>query len=172
MLLMHKSLSSNSNNVSQTNNVNQKGVTLIELMIVISILAVLTQMAAPYFGDMINRKNLSSGEDTLIHTLHKAKTIARAQSTRVTVTIDSNTITLDQANTADDLVITMPNSISAKSPKTIVFDSRGFRTVADGSVEPLSVEESITLENTNNDSLFTEIVISKTGLIAMAPTDE
>ncbi len=79
----------------------QKGFTLIELMVTIAVLAIIAMMAAPSFGDMLQRQNLNKSVQDLAGVI----TEARAQSvlTRSDVTVNfaldsSNLNGTDEAN--------------------------------------------------------------------------
>ena len=50
-----------------------KGFTLIELMVTIAVMAIIAMMAAPSFGDMLQRQNLNKSTKELVATLNQAR---------------------------------------------------------------------------------------------------
>lgn len=67
-----------------------RGLTLIELMITISILAILMALAVPSFQSMIASSNLSSATNDLTNTLAQARSNAIRRGARVTVCKSAN----------------------------------------------------------------------------------
>jgi type IV fimbrial biogenesis protein FimT len=64
---------------------NQSGFSLIELMITISIFAILVAMAAPSFNNVIVGNKLASARDNLVSALQFAKTEAISRNTEVAI---------------------------------------------------------------------------------------
>ena len=64
-----------------------KGFTLIELMVTIAIMAIIAMMAAPSFGDMLQRQNLNKSTKELIATLNQARAKAALERREITVVI-------------------------------------------------------------------------------------
>ena len=52
------------------------GFTLIELMVTIAVMAIIATMAAPSFGNMLNRQDLNKSSQELIAILNKARSVA------------------------------------------------------------------------------------------------
>jgi type IV fimbrial biogenesis protein FimT len=62
----------------------QRGFTLVELMVAISVLSVLTAVAVPSFTNMMNRNRLSSQSNELLSAIQYARMEAIRSSARVT----------------------------------------------------------------------------------------
>lgn len=78
-----------------------KGFTLIELMVTIAVLAIITMMAAPSFGSLIESQNLKKTTQTLVGVLGQARaqavlerrdiTVVLAKSSSSDISVDSET---------------------------------------------------------------------------------
>lgn len=65
-----------------------QGFTLIELMVTIAVLAIIAMMAAPTFGDMLDKQNLNRSTQDLIATIRDARAKAVIDRKEVKVLID------------------------------------------------------------------------------------
>ena len=68
----------------------ERGLTLIELMVTISIIAILMSLAVPSFQSMIASSNLTTATNDLINTLAQARSNAIRRGGRVTVCKSAN----------------------------------------------------------------------------------
>lgn len=72
----------------QQTNKNQ-GFTLIELMVTIAVMAIIAMMAAPSFGNLIQKQNLNRSTQELIGQLNNARSKAVLERRDVTVQLNS-----------------------------------------------------------------------------------
>lgn len=95
----------------------QRGLTLIELMVSLAVLAVLATTAAPYLGDYITNSRLREGGNLLFTETLMAQSEAIKRNTVVRVSTNGSSVTvLDMTNTASPVTLrsrTMPNGVSA-----------------------------------------------------------
>ena len=99
-----------------------KGFTLIELMVTIAVMAIIAMMAAPSFGDMLQRQNLNKSTRELVATLNQARAKAALERREITVTLNSVV-----ANTGNTLNWAPQGKVvlGTRSPTTIVFMPNG-----------------------------------------------
>lgn len=112
-------------------NKNQKGFTLVELMVTIAVFAIIAAMAVPSFTKMMAQQRLNSTTRELATTLIQARSQAALLRREVTVTLNSST-----ANTSTNFYWnpTTNNSLTTSSSVTsIVFKSDG--TVKDATTD-------------------------------------
>ena len=67
-----------------------RGFTLIELMVTITVMAIIAMMAAPSFGNLLLKQNLNKSTQTLIYTLNQARAKAALDRTEVKVQLNSS----------------------------------------------------------------------------------
>ena len=75
-----------------------KGFTLIELMVTIAIMAIIAMMAAPSFGDMLQRQNLNKSMQDLIGVMTEARAQSVLTKSDVTVNFALDPNNLDSTN--------------------------------------------------------------------------
>ncbi|WP_313033782.1 GspH/FimT family pseudopilin [Acinetobacter sp.] len=103
----------------------QQGFTLIELMITISIFAIIATMAAPSFGDMMLSQNLNKSTQDLILTLNEARSKAALERRPVKVQLNLSTTPI---NNTDNQLNWMPAGkaiLKSGSPTSITFQITG-----------------------------------------------
>lgn len=148
------------------------GFGLIELLVTITIFAILLAIATPNFSDILSQKDLNSASTTLVQALNKAKRIARSESTRVTVTVTGSTVTLVKDNTANvSEKIHLPSRISTATTNDDTASSVVVRFNADGLVLdnnwlPTNNTTNIVINSKSNSNANKTISISSLGMIA------
>lgn len=90
---------------------NNRGFTLVELMVTIAVLAIIAMIAAPSFGDMLQRQNLNKSTQELVLVLNKARSVAVLERRVIEVKL-LNASTTDQV---EDTVNKLNWSPSGKS---------------------------------------------------------
>lgn len=83
-------------------NKNQ-GFTLIELMVTIAVMAIIAMMAAPSFGNLIQKQNLNRSTQELIGQLNNARSKAVLERRNVEVVLASNSSAVQVADTPEKL---------------------------------------------------------------------
>lgn len=139
-----------------------RGYTLIEVLVVISVMAILAGIAFPALGSMVAGNDLNTAQENIIETLKKARGMAVSHSTIATVRINSATRTL-QLSVADNSLppetITMRSRVKIAADSVLNFSSQGILSVASGG-------SSITLSAPGYASLSTRTInISPTGIV-------
>jgi len=142
---------------------NNYGFTLFEMLITISIISILTLIAIPAYNDIIQHKDLETAKNRIIHSLKKAKRIANAENTLVTVKISDNTILLEPSNTNESLSVDIPSRISTEEIN-VTFNATG--SIYQENDQTIVTTTNIIITPTNNSSIYETISISNTGIIA------
>ena len=83
-------------------NKNQ-GFTLIELMVTIAVMAIIAMMAAPSFGNLIQKQNLNRSTQELIGQLNNARSKAVLERRNVEVVLAFNSSAVQVADTPEKL---------------------------------------------------------------------
>lgn len=104
-----------------------RGTLLLEVMVVISIVAILVALAIPGMQTVVREHDLSSGQETLLQSLRKAKAMARAQGTPVTLTIAKghHTVALTSQDGLIDESIHLPTEVTVVDDVTLTFRPDG-----------------------------------------------
>lgn len=145
-----------------------QGFTLIELMVTIAVLAIISMIAAPSFGDLMLKKNLTKSAQELIATLNQAR--AKAALERKEITVNLNTMNVaDKDVSRNDTTSTnfttlnwMPSdksSLKTGSATTIVFLPSGL--VKNGT----SAGISFTICEQASGNLSKTVSVSKMGTV-------
>ncbi len=136
---------------------NQQGTTLIELMVVMTVMAILASITLPALGSMFAGNELNTSQENLIAALHKARGMAISRSTITTVTIDAaaHTVQLSAADNSFRDTIQVSPGVNIGANATLTFGAQGTATVA-----------SIILSAANYASLPVRTInISPTGIV-------
>ena len=67
----------------------QEGFTLVELIVTIAVMAIITVMAVPMFGDMLNNQNLNRSSEDLVSSINQARMKAIVERREVKVQLNS-----------------------------------------------------------------------------------
>jgi type II secretion system protein H len=101
------------------------GFTLIEMMIVVTLLAMFATLALPGFQTMINNNRLQSASNEIGELLEYARMEAATRSQPVTVNIGATTWSAVQGNTTLRSIL-MPEGVTARaSSASIAYNARG-----------------------------------------------
>ncbi|WP_180111948.1 Tfp pilus assembly protein FimT/FimU [Acinetobacter sp. YH12136] len=103
----------------------ENGFTLIELMVTIAVLAIIAMMAAPSFGDLVQKQQLKKSTNELIGVLSQARSKAILERRNVKVELhESETILSANSQT---IMYWMPygETVLTSSVKEIVFGLSG-----------------------------------------------
>ena len=145
------------------------GFTLIELMVTIAVLGIIAAMAAPSFGNMLNKQNLNKSSQELITTLSKARSIAvlerRVMEVKLTTTQTADTVsrlnwlpsgkTTLKTGSTDSLFFGLSGGVFIKDPSDAT------------KMIPATTDTNFTVCNTyiNNENNAKTITISRMGTI-------
>ncbi len=140
----------------------QKGFTLIELMVTIAVMAIIAMMAAPSFGDMLQRQNLNQSTRELVATLNQAR--AKAALERRNITVELLSADVDTEDTLNWMPVGK-SSLKTGRATEIVFMPTGLvrDPVAD---QIITTDTSFEICDASSDPKYSKMVtISKMGTI-------
>ena len=104
-----------------------RGFTLIELLVTIAVLAIVTMLAAPSFGNMITQQNLKKSTNELIGVLNQARAKAALERRSIDVELSVNETDSINANT-DTTMYWMPYGkahLTSTSERKITYGLNG-----------------------------------------------
>ena len=139
-----------------------KGFTLIELMVTIAVMAIIAMMAAPSFGDMLQRQNLNKSTRELVATLNQAR--AKAALERRNITVELLSADVDTEDTLNWMPVGK-SSLKSGQAMEIVFMPTGLvrDPVAD---QIITTDTSFEICDASSDPKYSKMVtISKMGTI-------
>lgn len=137
----------------------QIGVTIVELLVAIAVVAILASIAVPNMGGMLATNRLNDAQENIMQVLKSAHANAVAKGTFVTVTITSASRTLSTSygnggTAPPNLVLNSDVAIAADD--TLIFSPNG----------TVDAAGTVTLSSVNHTSLPSRgISITVTGLI-------
>lgn len=133
-----------------------KGFTLVELMVTIAVLAIIATLAVPSFGNMLLKQNLNKSTQELTHVLSQAR--AKAALERREITVRLNTSAVADSATQFNWMPSGKAELKTGSPTSIVF-------LPTGLVENAVGDTSFTICEQSSGSLSKTIGISRMGTI-------
>lgn len=110
---------------------NQSGFTLLELIVVVSIFAVLVGMATPYMGDMIGTSRNKEVARQVLYGLRQARSLAIKENRTVSAAIDldNHRLTIDTSDydleQGINLAADYDASLVTTGTKTVTFQPQG-----------------------------------------------
>ena len=151
-----------SRQIQNTHSARQRGITLVEILIVVAVLAVLASFAVPSFGKATAQAELKAALENVQYSVDTARNIARMNGTSVSLDLGqapgSEAFQLDfsspnpnKSNLLRDLqAYRLPEDIRLESEfESFLFDDRGM----------VAIPGTITLVSTAYDSLQTSIPV-------------
>jgi len=143
--------------MSQFSSPRQSGFTLIELLVTMAVAVVIAVFAVPSMKNISINKHLNSASEKVAVAFRKARLIARAQNTHITVQLSqgSNTVQLTLPN--GDVVQSIKlDEVSADTDLSIQFNALG--TVnSTGSINLISTRDTSKSTQISIDNLFGHI---------------
>ncbi|MDH5216209.1 MAG: prepilin-type N-terminal cleavage/methylation domain-containing protein [Gammaproteobacteria bacterium] len=112
---------------------SQKGVTLLEVLVVITILSILASFAIPSFQEFLVRRDLDSSRASLSQSLQLARQIARSENTIVDINLSNNTMQISPRNGSPSKTVTFSsriNFVTMDNGNTLSFIFRPVGTIA------------------------------------------
>ena len=113
---------------------NQRGVTLIEILFVISLIGIMAAFAIPRFGDAIARQDVRSARTRLIGTHARARATAIQRGTQTSLIVNNGRLVIQSTNPVTNAVDTVGNEqdmgarygvMIQPTNLTLRFDGRG-----------------------------------------------
>lgn len=165
-----------SQNATHTLRKHSKGFTLVELVVTLSVFAIIVTIAIPSFNTLLQNARLSANTDSIVNALNYARNTALAQSVNVRVCPlgTANSTTCGTSWNNGWIVITQPTSGAATLLKSqafttsriaatvtsIVFDNHGLATT----------QNNFTVCDTRGASYARSIQVLATGFVQAGPT--
>ena len=146
-----------------------QGFTLIELMVTVAVMAIIATIAAPSFGDLLERQRFQKKERELLSILTQTKSQAILKRTNVTVSLNSTSANTDTTTNWDkganvNLTIQTLSDVQALgtySGTSLIFDKNGL-------VSSLTKDALISLCNTKL-KIKKQVVLTKLGSVYTKP---
>ena len=143
---------------------NARGVTLLEILMVIVFIALMSAFAIPRLNDAMNSQNVRSARAAFVGMNAKARYAAIQRGGSATLTLANNVLSVQSTNPVSNAAQSVGNSVDlygrygvtvSPSSLTWTFDARGLRTQTDST--------SVTIYKGTKDS--TKIVLSPAGRV-------
>ncbi|NCI78012.1 GspH/FimT family pseudopilin [Acinetobacter kanungonis] len=146
-----------------------RGFTLIELMVTITVLAIIAMMAAPSLGLLLEKQRFQGKERELLSVLAQTKSQAILKRTNTTVNLNSTSANTDTAINWDkgaNITLTIQTLSSSQtlgsySGTSLIFDKNGL-------VSSLSQDALISLCNSNLKKKK-QLVLTRLGAVYTKP---
>lgn len=114
----------------------ERGISLVELMVVIAVMAIMAGIAFPALGSMVAGNDLNTAQENIIETLKKARGVAISRSTIATVSVSSAARTV-QLSVADNSLpaetITLRPGVNIAADAVLNFGAQGTVSASSGS---------------------------------------
>ena len=146
--------------------IGQNGFTLVELMVTIAVMGIIAVMAAPSFGNMLNKQNLNRSTSELVAVLSKARSQAAIERRTITVSIGQGVDT-------DNVFFWSPYGKSnLKVGSNIIFMPNGL--VRDPNTNTVIGRDTtfVICENGSESTLSKTIIVSRMGAIQQPITGD
>ena len=141
---------------------DERGISLVEMMVVVAVMAILAGIAFPALGSMVAGNDLNTAQENIIETLKKARGMAVSHSTIATVRINSAAHTV-QLSVADNSLPT--ETLTLRTDVAIAADAV-LNFSAQGTVSNASGGSSIALSSPGYASLPQRVInVSPTGIV-------
>jgi|GEM_PF-4951812 len=139
-------------------NSSQCGITLIEVIVTLAVVAILASIAVPNVGSMLRTHQMNEAQETLMQILKSARTNAVSNGTMVTVDLTSSNkqvnVTYANGNSAPP-VYTFNNDVALGGNVSFVFSPNGTASPA----------SSVVMTSTADSTLTRTVTITVSGLI-------
>lgn len=90
----------------------QKGVTILEVLVVMTILSILATFAIPSLQEFLVRRDLDTSRASLSQSLQLARQIARSENTIVDINLANNTMQINPRNGSPSKTVTFSSRIN------------------------------------------------------------
>lgn len=143
---------------------NNRGFTLIELMVTIAVLAVIAMMAAPSFQSVIYANELKTGTDQVLFILNDTKNNAR-------LTRQTSVLKLDSSYSVPSTDKKFDISTGLGANLSLVTDVKAISFLANGQIQTAEKEYPVCISIKHNKSLKIEsVTISQLGFVTKSTT--
>ncbi|MFW1799740.1 Tfp pilus assembly protein FimT/FimU [Acinetobacter nematophilus] len=143
---------------------NNRGFTLIELMVTIAVLAIMAMIAAPSFQSLIQTNELKTGTDQVLFILNDAKNNAR-------LTRQTSVLKLNSSASVPSTDKTFDMSTGLGANLSLVTDVGTISFLANGQIKTTKGEYPVCISIKHNKSLKVEsVTISQLGLVTKSKT--
>lgn len=122
-------MSSKTSRQFATSSRQQTGFSLIELIVVISVAAILATIAIPGFQSILAINDLNAAQENFVQLLKKGRGLAMSGGTIATITINGRTATLSVAdNSSPSTTVTASTRVTVDANATYTFNPTGTAT--------------------------------------------
>lgn len=124
----------------------QTGFTLIELMVTLSVIAILALVVVPGLQSILATSDLNAAQENIVQILKKGHGMAMSRSTFATVVVSGSSATLTMADGSDaGLPVVASNRVSLGTAATYVFSPNGTATATPNTGTVLTVPSNTSI---------------------------